>query len=92
MSTDEQEQMLSALRQALYSYLLSLHILLLCAAGHTPTEIAAVLFCSRSSVYRTVAANRRGKFAPCWEGAGPHGRGCARVQVGQLATFAHRFA
>jgi transposase len=30
--------------------------LLLCAAGRTPTEIATFLFCSRSSVYRTVNA------------------------------------
>ena len=44
---DEQEQMLSELRQARYGYLLGLHILLLCAAGHTPTEIASFLFCWR---------------------------------------------
>jgi hypothetical protein len=30
---------------------------LLCAAGRNPTAIAAVLFCSRSSVYRTVRAH-----------------------------------
>ena len=40
--------------------LLALHVLLLCAAGRTPTEIAAVLFCSRSSVYRIVGAYRVG--------------------------------
>jgi len=34
--------------------LLSLHVLLLCAAGRTPTEVSTVLFCSRSSVYRIV--------------------------------------
>jgi transposase len=38
--------------------LLALHILLLWAATRHPTEIAAVLFCSRSSVYRTVRAYR----------------------------------
>jgi len=38
--------------------LLVLPVLLLCAAGPTPTEIAAFLFCSRSSVYRIVAAYR----------------------------------
>lgn len=54
----EQEKMLSQLRQARYGYLLALHVLLLCAAGRTPTEIAAFLFCSRSSVYRIVAAYR----------------------------------
>lgn len=52
----EQEQMLSQLRQARYGYLLALHVLLLCAGGRTPTEIAAFLFCWRSSVYRIVAA------------------------------------
>ncbi len=57
-----QELMLNELRQARYGHLLALHILLLCAAGRTPTEIAAFLFCSRSSVYRTVAAYRRGNF------------------------------
>ena len=62
----EQEQMLRELRQARYGCLLGLHILLLCAAGRTPTEIAAFLFCSRSSVYRTVAAYQQGKFAPRW--------------------------
>ena len=50
----EQAQMLAALRRARYGYLLALHVLLLCAAGRTPTEIATVLFCSRSSVYRIV--------------------------------------
>src|SRR5687767_11352001 len=56
----EQAQMLAALRRARYGYLLALHVLLLCAAGRTPTEIAACLFCSRSSVYRTVRASRAG--------------------------------
>ena len=57
---EEQAQMLAALRRARYGYMLALHILLLSVAGHTPTEIAAVLFCSRSSVYRTVRAYRAG--------------------------------
>ena len=63
---DEQAQMLSQLRCARYGYLLGLHILLLCAAGRTPTEIALFLFCSRSSVYRTLQAYRQGQFTPCW--------------------------
>jgi hypothetical protein len=46
----EQDQMLAALRRARYGYLLALHGLLLCAAHRTPTEIAAFLFCSRSSI------------------------------------------
>ena len=57
---EEQAQMLAALRPARYGSLLALHIVLLCAAGRNPTDIAAVLFCSRSSVYRTVRAYRAG--------------------------------
>jgi putative transposase len=60
MPQEEQAQMLAALRRARYGYVLALHILLLCAAGRNPTDIAAVLFCSRSSVYRTVRAYRAG--------------------------------
>ena len=57
---EEHRQILAALRRARYGYLLALHILLLCAAGRKPTMIAAVLFCSRSSVYRTVRAYQEG--------------------------------
>jgi hypothetical protein len=57
----EQARLLAELRRARYGYLLALHVLLLCAAGRTPTEIAAVLFCSRSSVYRVVSAYRAGR-------------------------------
>jgi transposase len=56
----EQELLLAQLRRARYGHLLALHILLLCAAGWTPTAIATALFCSRTSVYRVVAAYRRG--------------------------------
>jgi putative transposase len=59
---EEQAQMWAALRRARYGYLLGLHIVLLCARGWTPTDIAAALFCSRSSVYRTVRAYRKGKL------------------------------
>src|SRR5919202_6166387 len=59
---EEQDQMLAALRRARYGYLLALHVLLLCAAGRNPTEIAAFLFCSRSSVYRIVRAYRTGSL------------------------------
>lgn len=52
----EQDWMLAELRRARYGYLLALHVVLLCTAGRTPTEIATVLFCSRSSVYRIVNA------------------------------------
>jgi hypothetical protein len=56
----EQDQMLAALCRARYGYFLALHVLLLCAAGHNPTEIATFLFCSRSSIYRIVRAYRNG--------------------------------
>ena len=64
ISPTAQAQMLAELRCARYGYLLALHILLLCAAQRSPTEIAAVLFCSRSTVYRVVQAYRAGQ----WEG------------------------
>src|SRR5262245_36961918 len=54
--------MRAILRRARYGYLLAFHILLLCAAGRTPTEIAAFLLCSRSSVYRMVRAYRAGSL------------------------------
>ena len=57
---EEQAQMLAALRRARYGDLLGLHILLLCAVGRNSTEIADVLCCSRSRVYRTVRAYRAG--------------------------------
>ena len=56
--------MLTEVRRARYGYLLALHLLLLCAAQQSPTAIAAVLFCSRSTVYRVVHAYRAGR----WEG------------------------
>lgn len=56
----EQARMRAELRRARYGYLLALHLLLLCAAGRTPSDVAAVLFCSRSSVYRIVRAYRAG--------------------------------
>jgi transposase len=65
MPPEEQAEMLAALRRARYGSLLALHIVLWCAAGRRPTHIAAVLFCSRSSVYRTVRAYRAGALG--WE-------------------------
>ena len=59
---EEQVQILAALRRARYGYLLALHVLLLCAAGHNPTDIAAFLFCSRSSIYRIVRLYRAQKL------------------------------
>ena len=59
---EEQAQMRAVLRRVRYGYLLAFHVLLLCAAGRNPTEIAAFLFCSRSSVYRIVRAYRTGSL------------------------------
>jgi transposase len=54
--------MRAILRRTRYGYLLAFHILLRCAAGRTPTEIAALLLCSRSSVSRIVRAYRAGSL------------------------------
>lgn len=64
---EQQAAMLRELRRWRYGLLLNLHILLLSARGRTPSEIADFLFCSRSSVYRTVAAYRAGKFDRLWQ-------------------------
>jgi len=64
ISPAEQAHLLAEVRRARYGYVLALHILLLCAAQRNPTEIATVLFCSRSTVYRVVKAYRAGQ----WEG------------------------
>lgn len=60
ITPEEQALRLAALRRARDGYLLALHSLLWCADGRSPTEIAVVLFCSRSSVYRAVRAYRKG--------------------------------
>jgi hypothetical protein len=54
--------MRAVLRRARYGSLPAFHILLRCAAGRTLTEIAAFLFCARSSVYRMVRASRAGSL------------------------------
>ena len=58
----EQAQMLATLRRARYGYQLALHVLLLCAAQRTPNEIAACLFCARSSVTASCRPTRKA----CW--------------------------
>ena len=60
---EEQVRMRAELRRARYGYLLAVHLLLLCAAGRTPSEVATVLFCSRSSVCRIVRAYRAGTLS-----------------------------
>jgi transposase len=69
----EQDAFLAAIRRSRYGYLLALHILLLCARGKTPTEIADFLMCSRSSVYRTVEAYRSGTLGLDWDESGQLG-------------------
>ncbi len=61
-SIAEQEALLRELRQIRYGHLLAIHILLLLTARKNPTEIADFLFCSRSSVYRSVKAYRAGEL------------------------------
>ncbi len=68
IAPEEQAHILTEVRRARYQYVLALHILLLCAAQRSPTEIAAVLFCSRSTGYRVVKAYRAGQLAGLAEG------------------------
>jgi transposase len=75
MAPEEQAHILAEVRRARHGYVLALQILLLCAAQRTPTEIGAVLFCSRTTVYRVVKAYRAGQWAG-WaeaEESGPAG-------------------
>jgi len=60
LTARQQALILAQLRQARYGHLLKLPILLLLPHGCSPTQIAAGLFCSRSSVYRRVAVWRSG--------------------------------
>jgi transposase len=77
IAPEEQAHLLAAVRRARQGYVLAAHILLLCAAQRSPTEIADVLFCSRSTVYRVVKGYRAGQ----WEGLG---EGAERGQAGAL--------
>jgi transposase len=61
ISAAEQAQLLKELRRWRSGYLLAIHIVLLSAAGKRPSAIADFLFCSRTSVYRIVAAYRSGQ-------------------------------
>jgi transposase len=54
--------MRAEVRRARSGSLRALHLLLLGAAGRTPGEIAAVLFCSRSGVYRVAKASQAGRL------------------------------
>jgi transposase len=78
----EQARMLAELRRARYGYLLALHVVLLCAAGRSPTEIAAVLFCSRSSVYRVIKVYRTGRLEGALASEGAESRPARRAVLG----------
>ena len=60
---EEHAQMLAALRRARYDYLRPLYLSLWCAVERRPMEIAVVLCCPRSSVYRTVRAYQEGRLS-----------------------------
>jgi transposase len=66
----EQAHRLAALRRARYGYLLALHVILFWAAGRMPTEMATVLCCSRSRVYRIVRLYRAKELGCSGDGAG----------------------
>lgn len=87
ISQEEQAQMLAVLRRARYGYLLALHVLLLCAAGRNPSEIATFLFCSRSSIYRIVRAYRQGTLCLRVE---PDGGLCVPVRTTVLMSWLKR--
>jgi putative transposase len=84
---EEHGRTLGTLRRVRYGYSLALHILLLCADGHNPTEIATVLFCSRSSVYLTVGAYRKGMLA---REPDDHGRLIPPVRTAVLVPILRR--
>ena len=62
LSAAQQAALLQELRQARYGHLLANHILLLLADGKNPSQISEFLFCSRSSVYRTLRAYHAGEL------------------------------
>ena len=84
LSAQEQAHMLATLRRARYGSLLALHVLLLCAAGHTPTDIAVFLLCSRSSVYRIVRLYRAGHLGFAVD---PEGQLAAPVRTSTLLPW-----
>jgi hypothetical protein len=67
---EEQAGMLAARRRAQYGYLLALPIGWLCARGCSPTEMAAVLFGSRSRVDRVRRAYRAGTLGLGYDAQG----------------------
>lgn len=78
----QQAQLLAGVRRARQGDMLAWHILLLCAAQWTPTEIEAALFCSRSTVYRVLRAYRAGQWAGLGEGTADGAVGSRRPLPG----------
>jgi transposase len=60
----EQARLLAELRRARRGHWLALHILLLLALHHSPSEIAAVLLCARSTVYAVAQDWQKGRRWP----------------------------
>jgi transposase len=88
IAPEEQARILAALRRERYGYELAWHILLLCSAQRSPTEITAVLFCSRSTVYRVVKAYRTGQLAGFAPGEGTEDLGEAEGRPRRPAVLA----
>ena len=60
----EQARLLAQLRRARRGHWLALHILLLLTLHHSPSEIAAVLLCARSTVYAVAQDWQKGRRWP----------------------------
>jgi transposase len=60
----EQARLLAELRRARRGRWLTLHILLLLALHHSPSEIASVLLCARSTIYAAARDWQRGRRWP----------------------------
>ncbi|MFL6465508.1 MAG: IS630 family transposase [Bryobacteraceae bacterium] len=64
IAPEEQARFLAELRRARRGRWLALHILLLLTLHHSPSEIAAVLFCARSTVYAVARDWQQGRRWP----------------------------
>jgi transposase len=84
IAPEEQARILAALRRQRYGEELAWHVLLLCAAQWSPTEISAALFCSRSTVYRVVQAYRAGQVAGLAPGERSEERGALEAHPRRL--------
>jgi transposase len=64
IAPEEQARLRAELRRARHGRWLALHILLLLALRHSPSEIASVLLCARSTVYVVARDWQRGRRWP----------------------------